>query len=118
ILSDVPWLSENPASDTVPPDSNKQVDVKFDATNLAVGDYNATLIVSTNDSGAAQFNIPVTLHVVALSCIFCDDFSSLDFNTTFGPWVQKPNGSYTAATGDAVGTTAKKADLTSPDFGG
>jgi N-acetylneuraminic acid mutarotase len=64
-FQDVSWLSEEPASGAVPADSTQIVDVNFDATGLAVGDYTATIVVTTSDSGATQFNIPVTLHVTA-----------------------------------------------------
>lgn len=56
-------------------------------------------------------------YTVVIGCIFCDDFGSADLQTSFGPWTMQPSGSYSASTGDAVGTTARKAELFSPDFG-
>ena len=62
--ADVPWLSENPVAGSVPPDSSLVVDIGYDSTGLAVGDYLATLLVK--NPPAAAINIPVTLHVVTI----------------------------------------------------
>ncbi|PWT88074.1 MAG: hypothetical protein C5B54_11200 [Acidobacteria bacterium] len=67
--------------------------------------------IATCDMGAFEAS-PVSL--CTGSEIFCDDFSSRDFNTSIGPWTQK--GTWSAATADAVGSTTKKADLISPVF--
>jgi N-acetylneuraminic acid mutarotase len=112
IFTDVLWLSESPVSGTVDPDSNGTVNVTFDTTGLASGDYNAVLVVSTNDFGATQFNIPVTLHVG----LFHDDFDDGDFTTP--AWtVTGPTGSWDASSGDLVGTASKKVNAISPAFG-
>lgn len=112
IFTDVPWLSESPVSGTVDPDSNGTVDLTFDTTGLAAGDYSAVLVVSTNDFGATQFNIPITLHVG----LFHDDFNDGDFTTP--AWtVTGPAGAWDATSGDLVGTTAKKIEAISPAFG-
>jgi hypothetical protein len=63
IYEDVPWLSETPVADTVTADTHSSVTVTFDATNLAVGTYSATLVIATNDAAAAQLFLPVTLTV-------------------------------------------------------
>lgn len=112
IFTDVPWLSEEPVSGSVDPDSNGDVDITFDATGLAAGDYNAVLVVSTNDFGATQFNIPVTLHIGT----FHDDFDDGDYTTP--EWtIVGHSGSFDASSGDLVGTTPKKIEAVSPAFG-
>lgn len=112
IFSDVPWLSESPDSGSVSPDSNGTVDVTFDTTGLIAGDYNAVLVVSTNDFGATQFNIPVTLHVG----LFHDDFNDGDYTTP--EWtVTGPTGAWDASSGDLVGSSSKRMDAYSPAFG-
>lgn len=61
-FTDVPWLSEDPVSGTIPADSTLTVDVTFDSTGLAVGDYNAVLRIK--NLPYPNVNVPVTLHVV------------------------------------------------------
>jgi N-acetylneuraminic acid mutarotase len=65
IRSDVPWLSESPASGTVGPDSSMAIDVTVDATGLAVGEYDATLLISTSDPVRPEIRVPVHMSVVA-----------------------------------------------------
>ena len=59
---DVPWLSEEPVSGTVPAGGSLPITVTFDATGLSVGDYFAGLRVRPD--GAPRFDVPVTLHVL------------------------------------------------------
>jgi N-acetylneuraminic acid mutarotase len=80
-VSDLPWVSENPTSGTVPPDSSTVVDVTFDSTGLAEGVYTGSLIVRTNDPGiglngtdSSQVKIPLTLTVTS-SCTYSNDFN-------------------------------------------
>lgn len=63
IYEDVSWLSSEPATGTVNAGSSGEIAVTFDATNLTVGTYQATMVIISNDSGAAQQRIPVTLQV-------------------------------------------------------
>ena len=65
--SDVPWLSENPISGTVPGAGSIGVDVIFDPTTAGLtqpGDYLAELKVK-HDTPFTYPNIPVTLHLMA-----------------------------------------------------
>jgi len=65
--ADVPWLSEDPVSGTVPAMSDLVVDVTFDPTGAGLGqpgDYLAELKVK-HDTPYAYANIPVTLHLLA-----------------------------------------------------
>ena len=63
IYEDVAWLAVDPTSSTIDPDAAGQIMVTFDTTTLSVGDYEATLVIVSNDSGTAQLRLPVTLHV-------------------------------------------------------
>ena len=82
-VADLPWVSENPTSGSVPPDSSMVVDVTFDTTGLEVGDYTGSLRINTNDPGAggnapasSQIKIPLTLHVTSSGlCTYSNDFN-------------------------------------------
>jgi N-acetylneuraminic acid mutarotase len=63
IRADVPWLSEDPTSGTVGPDSSLVVDVMVDATDLDPGTYSATLLISTTDPAHSQLQVPVNVTV-------------------------------------------------------
>jgi subtilisin family serine protease len=60
---DIPWLSVVPASGTTPADGESAVNVNFDATGLAAGDYEALLCVNSNDPMMPLVEIPVALTV-------------------------------------------------------
>jgi len=62
--ADVPWLSANPISGTTPPAGFIPVDVTFDSTGIAVGIYEATLCVLSNDPDEPIVPVPVTMEVV------------------------------------------------------
>lgn len=72
------------------------------------GTFTFTVTATDQDgcSGSQQVSLTVT-------CIFCDDFNDLNFTTPL--WTVK-KGTWSAATGDAVGTVTKKGDLLSPAF--
>ena len=59
---DIPWLSENPVTGTIPAGGTLDVAVTFNSTGLALGDYLATLQV--RNSPYPVIHVPVTLHVV------------------------------------------------------
>jgi hypothetical protein len=62
--ADLPWLSVNPISGTVPPAGTANLTVTFDSTALAVGLYEGTLCVRSNDPDEPLVEVPVTLDVV------------------------------------------------------
>ncbi len=64
LVGDVPWLSTVPASGTTLPGESSLVDVVFDATGMALGDYTATLCAASNDPVNPMVEIPVSLTVV------------------------------------------------------
>jgi hypothetical protein len=59
------WLSVTPLSGSVVKSNYQLVTVKFDATHLLSGTYNATLVLNNNDPVHPQIRIPVTLHVTS-----------------------------------------------------
>ena len=65
VVVDVPWLSETPISGTVQPGESAVVEVTFDSTGLTVGEYLASLEVTSNDPETPIVTIPVTLAVTA-----------------------------------------------------
>jgi subtilisin-like proprotein convertase family protein len=67
--SNVPWLSEAPASGTTAAAGSTPVQVTFDSTGLAVGAYDAFLCIQSNDpdpgpgNGTELVVVPVTLTI-------------------------------------------------------
>ena len=62
-ISDVPWLSEDSISGTLPADTSLDIEVTFDAGAVSQpGDYLADIIIM-NNSPAGQFSLPVTMQV-------------------------------------------------------
>ena len=72
--SDVPWLSESPASGTVASGASQDVTVTADASALGEGSYSAVLCVTTNDPDHAPVAVPVSLTVSVADRIFADGF--------------------------------------------
>jgi len=62
--SDLSWVAIGTSSGTTPSSSNTDVDVAFDATGLTVGEVRSgALCLSSNDPGAPQITVPVSLQV-------------------------------------------------------
>ncbi|MFN2225893.1 MAG: S8 family serine peptidase, partial [Anaerolineae bacterium] len=59
----IPWLSLDPVSGTVPIAGTMPVEVTFDATGLETGIYTGTLRILHNDPLGGEVLIPVTMHV-------------------------------------------------------
>jgi hypothetical protein len=64
-LLDVPWVSANPASGSVPPGGSLDIMVSVDTTGLAPGLYRARLALATSDPRNPEVQVPVTLLVPA-----------------------------------------------------
>jgi len=60
---DCPWLDESPKSGSVEPGGSHNVTVTIDTTGLAVGDYSAEIMISSNDPERPEVTVPVALHV-------------------------------------------------------
>ncbi len=59
----VSWLVFNPAESSLPAGGIDTVEVTFDATALAAGEYAANIRVTSNDLSDPELYIPVALHV-------------------------------------------------------
>lgn len=59
------WLSVNPAVGSMAGGVATDVEVRFNSTGLAIGQYAGRLRVASNDPDAGIVDIPVTLQVVA-----------------------------------------------------
>jgi hypothetical protein len=64
-FTDVPWLSESPASGNLAPGASQQIAVTVDTTGLAPGVYNASLFINTNSGREPVLRVPVSLIVPA-----------------------------------------------------
>jgi C1A family cysteine protease len=58
-----PWLDEAPDSGTVAPGSSEEVTATVNTTGLAVGNYSAEIVVTSNDPDESEVVVPVTLEV-------------------------------------------------------
>jgi hypothetical protein len=57
------WLAGAPLSGSIPAGQNANLQVDYDATDLALGTYLGNLRISSNDPDAGVIDIPVTLTV-------------------------------------------------------
>lgn len=60
---DIPWASVAPLNGVTTPGATTPVNVTFDSTGLAVGTYNGTLCVESNDPVTPLVQVPLTLTV-------------------------------------------------------
>jgi uncharacterized membrane protein len=68
---DIPWLSADPVNGTVSGGSEQEIYVTLDAGQVQeIGEYQASLLVSTSDTLHPIIEIPVSLHVVMPSYSF------------------------------------------------
>ena len=80
--SGVPWLTVSPETGTVAPGSSVYVQVAFDATGLFGGDYQANIIVTSNDPVTPEVVRPVSLSVTGAPDIIAST-DTLDFGQVF-----------------------------------
>jgi hypothetical protein len=113
--ADTPWLTHDVGSGTVTPDPDQShpatVNVGFNATGLAPGNYTANLCVYSNDLSHSRVAIPVNLTVSTVDEIFQDGFDTANGGGGTTAIAQTSNSTpvaqNSAACGDsAAGTTA------------
>jgi Zn-dependent metalloprotease len=68
--ADIPWVSVNPISGTVPSLSATDVDVVFDSTGMATGTYTGTLCINSNDTASSLVTVPVAMNVTDYTFIY------------------------------------------------
>jgi len=80
-------LTLNPQSGTVMPDSSMDIDVKFNATNIDSGDYNANILIINNDPDPDQDTviIPAHLHVTGAPSILITP-TNINYDSVFVAW--------------------------------
>lgn len=89
---DLPWVSTDPVSGTVPAGSATNVDVTFDSSGLATGVYTGALCIANNDPVHSLLRVPLTMTVappptivltktVGLDPAVCASGASLDLTT-------------------------------------
>jgi len=64
IGGDAEWLTEYPTEGNITPSNYTNVTITFNASNLAEGAYNATIIVKSNDPDESSVLIPVNLAII------------------------------------------------------
>jgi hypothetical protein len=69
------WLSANPTFATVNPGSSMIIEITFDATVLEVGNYETSIIISSNDPDTPEVVVPVSLNVLSTGIV--DNISPL-----------------------------------------
>ena len=63
------WLTADPEEGVVPPGGSAQVQVKFDATDLDGGSYDARVHIESNDPLALEVDVPAHLTVTGVADI-------------------------------------------------
>src|SRR5206468_1450541 len=81
-LHGLSWLGVEPSSATVPPGGSLDLQVTFNAAGLFGGDYNADIVLASNDPDEPEVTVPAHLHVTGAPDI---DLSTraLDFGSVF-----------------------------------
>jgi len=67
------WLSVAPESGAAATGETDSITVTFDAASLGTGDYNADVVVTSNDPATPVVTIPTLLHVAGYSIIELSD---------------------------------------------
>ena len=77
------WLQSDNNIGTILPGTTEYVNVTFDSTDLAEGDYFANITIDSNDADIPQVVVPVTLHVVT-SSVFSINATADQYNVCEG----------------------------------
>jgi len=78
----IPWLTVNPIEGIVVAGDSLDLLVTFNATGMYGGDYNANIMIYSNDPDEPEVTIPTHLHVTGAPCILFKP-DSFDFDSTF-----------------------------------
>ena len=76
------WLSVNPDSGTIPVSSSMDITVNFNAVGLNGGDYDANIVISSNDPDEPEDTVSAHLHVTGAPDIAVD-YDSLNFGIVY-----------------------------------
>jgi hypothetical protein len=101
--SDVPWLSESPASGTLPAGQQQRVDVTVDTTGLAPGVYGATILVNSDSPRRPVIGVPVKLVVPKYQTSIDSGATGAAVDTLGDTW--QPDTPYAAGGAGWLGTS-------------
>jgi hypothetical protein len=107
------WVTASPMAGTILAGENQDITFSFDATGLALGDYNANYTISSNDPDNPEIIVPVTMHITNITALVSADKDSLCIgsSTTLHASVIGGSGNYTYLwTSDPVGFTSTESD--------
>ncbi|MDP2209925.1 MAG: choice-of-anchor D domain-containing protein [Bacteroidota bacterium] len=76
------WINVEPLSGVIPPGSSADLTVTFDATGLYGGDYNANILIISNDPDEDTVSVPAHLHVTGAPDIAFSD-TVMDYGNVF-----------------------------------
>jgi subtilisin family serine protease len=76
------WLTADPSAGIVPIGGSLDIAVGFDATGLYGGDYDASVVVRSNDPDESDVRVPVHLHVTGVPDLKVSA-GTLDYGTVF-----------------------------------
>ncbi|MBI5476248.1 MAG: choice-of-anchor D domain-containing protein [Ignavibacteriales bacterium] len=76
------WLSESQITGVIQPGQNQQIDLKINAKELYGGNFNANLVVSSNDPVSPQKNVSASLTVTGIPDIAVMR-DSIKFDSTY-----------------------------------
>ena len=115
-FSDVPWLTETPASGTLAVGASLAVQVTIDTHGLTPGVYTALLFLQSNSGRQPTIRIPVSLIVPAYQQAFDSGAAGGYADTDGDPWAaDRP---YTAANGSGYVQSPAKTSSTNKPIGG
>ncbi|MFB0516570.1 MAG: choice-of-anchor D domain-containing protein, partial [Candidatus Neomarinimicrobiota bacterium] len=77
-----PWLAIDPRFGTIPAGSALDIGITFDATGMEGGDYDAGIMVASNDPANPEVRIPAHLHVTGAPDIAVSE-DTLDYESIF-----------------------------------
>lgn len=81
------WITTNPMSGSVAPQSAETVTVGVDATGFAPGNYRGTVTINSNDSDESPLDLPVGLRVGLTGQIYVDfNYVGIEFGTMVEPY--------------------------------
>lgn len=100
-----------PVSSTLAVGASCQIDVTFQPAQTGL--RTASVSITDSATGSPQSVSLSGTGITGPAYIFSDDFGDKELDNPL--WTRK--GTWSAASGDAVGTASTKADLISPDFG-
>jgi len=66
-VGDVPWLSVSPLDGTIEPDDSTDLEIVVDATGLVPGDYEAIVLIRTNDPHNPRLRVMVSVVVTEVA---------------------------------------------------